>query len=57
MPRPVYWKPKYGTRSMRHRAWVRQEQKRSERLEHASANGFWSSLRARLAALKRAFRD
>ena len=25
MPKPVYWKPKYATRSMRHRAWVRQE--------------------------------
>jgi hypothetical protein len=26
--RPVYWKPKYGTRSSRHKAWVRQEAKR-----------------------------
>jgi hypothetical protein len=25
---PVYWKPKYGTRSSRHRAWVKQEAKR-----------------------------
>jgi len=25
---PVYWKPKYGTRSSRHRAWVRQQMKR-----------------------------
>jgi hypothetical protein len=25
---PVYWKPKYGTRSSRHRAWVKQEEKR-----------------------------
>jgi hypothetical protein len=32
--RPVYWKPKYATRSMRHRAWVRQEQKREARLAH-----------------------
>jgi hypothetical protein len=22
MPRPFYWKPKYTTRSMRHRAWL-----------------------------------
>jgi hypothetical protein len=29
--RPVYWKPKYGTRSSRHKAWVRQEQKREAR--------------------------
>jgi hypothetical protein len=27
---PVYWKPKYGTRSSRHRAWVRQQQKRED---------------------------
>jgi hypothetical protein len=25
---PVYWKPKYGTRSSRHRAWAKQEAKR-----------------------------
>ena len=29
---PVYWKPKYGTRSSRHKAWSRQEAKREERL-------------------------
>jgi hypothetical protein len=29
---PVYWKPKYGTRSSRHRAWTRQEAKREQRL-------------------------
>jgi hypothetical protein len=29
---PVYWKPKYGTRSSRHRAWVRQEEKREQAL-------------------------
>jgi hypothetical protein len=28
---PVYWKPKYGTRSSRHKAWARQEAKREER--------------------------
>lgn len=28
---PVYWKPKYGTRSSRHRAWVKQEEKRETR--------------------------
>jgi hypothetical protein len=32
MPRPLYWKPKYATRSMRHRAWVRQEERREARL-------------------------
>ena len=25
---PVYWKPKYGTRSSRHRAWARQDARR-----------------------------
>jgi hypothetical protein len=30
---PVYWKPKYGTRSSRHRAWVRQQQKREAALK------------------------
>ena len=29
---PVYWKPKYGTRSSRHKAWVRQEARREQRL-------------------------
>jgi hypothetical protein len=29
---PVYWKPKYGTRSSRHKAWARQEAKREQRL-------------------------
>jgi hypothetical protein len=32
---PVYWKPKYGTRSSRHRAWVRQEAKREAALKRA----------------------
>ncbi|HET7554286.1 MAG TPA: hypothetical protein VFJ75_01395 [Gaiellaceae bacterium] len=32
MPRPVYWRPKYGTRSSRHKAWARQEAKREERV-------------------------
>ena len=30
---PIYWKPKYGTRSSRHRAWTRQEAKREQRLQ------------------------
>ena len=30
---PVYWRPKYGTRSSRHRAWARQEAKREQRVE------------------------
>ena len=47
--RPTYWKPKYGTRSSRHKAWVRQEQKR----EAASRNAPKTSLRARLRSLFR----
>jgi len=29
---PVYWKPKYGTRSSRHRAWTKQQAKREAAL-------------------------
>jgi hypothetical protein len=46
---PVYWRPKYGTRSSRHRAWARQEAKR----EAAARRLPRRSLRARLAALFR----
>jgi hypothetical protein len=35
MPRPVYWKPKYATRSMRHKAWVRQEARREDALRRS----------------------
>ena len=31
--RPVYWKPKYGTRSSRHKAWVRKETEREARMK------------------------
>jgi hypothetical protein len=31
--KPVYWKPKYGTRSSRHKAWVRQQAKREAALK------------------------
>jgi hypothetical protein len=44
--RPVYWKPKYATRSMRHRAWVRQEAKREARLRGEPVNGrLWAWVR------------
>jgi hypothetical protein len=29
---PVYWKPKYGSRVMRERAWARQSQAREQQL-------------------------
>jgi hypothetical protein len=44
---PVYWKPKYGTRSSRHRAWVKQEQKREAALKRRPR----TSLRERLKRL------
>ena len=44
---PVYWKPKYGTRSSRHKAWVRQEAKREAALKREQR----PSLRERLRRL------
>ena len=52
MPRPVYWKPKYATRSMRHRAWVRQELKREARVKAVPAG---PSLLERIRARLRSF--
>jgi hypothetical protein len=46
-PRPVYWKPKYGTRSSRHRAWVRQETKREAALNAKPTLSLWTRLRKR----------
>jgi hypothetical protein len=46
---PVYGKPKYGTRSSRHRAWVKQESKR----EAAAKRQGSTSLRQRLRKLFR----
>jgi hypothetical protein len=43
-PKPVYWKPKYATRSMRHKAWVRQQAARDEALRRSP--GFWQRVRA-----------
>jgi hypothetical protein len=45
--KPVYWKPKYGTRSSRHKAWARQEAKREAAAEAAPG----VSLRQRVRAL------
>jgi hypothetical protein len=44
---PVYWKPKYGTRSSRHRAWVKKEAKR----EAAAKRGSGPTLPERLKRL------
>ena len=42
---PVYWKPKYGTRSSRHRAWVKQEAKREARAKRQPQLPFRERLR------------
>jgi hypothetical protein len=44
---PVYWRPKYGTRSSRHRAWARQEARREAALKRKRT----VSLRDRLRRL------
>jgi hypothetical protein len=41
---PIYWKPKYGTRSSRHRAWVKQQARREAATQRRPA----PSLLARL---------
>jgi len=42
---PVYWKPKYGTRSSRHKAWVRQQARREEELKRMPHESFRDRLR------------
>jgi hypothetical protein len=42
---PIYWKPKYGTRSSRHRAWVRQEQRREAAAKRGGQGGLREWLR------------
>ena len=41
----VYWKPKYGTRSSRHKAWTRQEAKREQRLQREPRRSLCDLLR------------
>jgi hypothetical protein len=43
---PVYWKPRYPTRSMRERAWAKQSAAREAALQRSPARG--GSLVARL---------
>jgi hypothetical protein len=43
--KPVYWKPKYGTRSSRHKAWVRQEAKREAALKQEHSKSLTGRLR------------
>jgi hypothetical protein len=42
---PVYWKPKYGSRSSRHRAWVRQQARREEALRRTRGPSLVERLR------------
>jgi hypothetical protein len=44
--KPVYWKPKYGTRSSRHKAWARQEAKREAALKREPKVPLGERLRA-----------
>ncbi|MGB2876280.1 MAG: hypothetical protein WBB76_12505 [Gaiellaceae bacterium] len=37
---PIYWKPKYGTRSSRHKAWVRQQARREAALKRKPGRGW-----------------
>jgi len=46
---PIYWKPKYATRSQRHRAWVRVDARREAALRRDRGPGLWARLRAWLA--------
>jgi hypothetical protein len=43
--KPVYWKPKYGTRSSRHKAWVRQQAKREAALRQTPTASLGDRLR------------
>ncbi|HEY2937254.1 MAG TPA: hypothetical protein VGJ25_11690 [Gaiellaceae bacterium] len=45
---PVYWKPTYATRSRRHRAFVRAQERREAALRARAGPSLWERLRARL---------
>jgi hypothetical protein len=45
---PVYWKPRYATRSMRHRAWAKRDQAREKALRRARPPSLWRRFLARL---------
>jgi hypothetical protein len=45
---PVYWKPRYATRSMRHRAWAKRDQAREEALRRKRPPSLLRRLLARL---------
>jgi hypothetical protein len=46
-PKPVYWKPRYPTRRMRERAFIKQQMGREQQLERMPPGpGLWARLRA-----------
>jgi hypothetical protein len=45
---PVYWKPRYATRSMRHRAWAKRDRAREEALRRARPRSRLQRFLARL---------
>lgn len=45
---PVYWKPRYATRSMRHRAWAKRDQAREEALRRTRSPSLLRRLLGRL---------
>jgi hypothetical protein len=46
-PKPVYWKPRYPTRRMRERAFIRQQVEREQHLERMPPGpGPWARLRS-----------
>jgi hypothetical protein len=45
---PVYWKPRYATRSMRHRAWAKRDRAREEALRRKRPPSLWKRLVGRL---------
>jgi hypothetical protein len=42
---PVFWKPKYGTRSSRHRAWSKKQAEREAALERQRSPSLLERLR------------
>jgi hypothetical protein len=44
---PIYWKPRYATRGQRHRAWVKQQERREAALRRQPSNSFLARLVAR----------
>jgi hypothetical protein len=45
---PVYWRPKYGTRSSRHRAWVQKQARREGALAATRGPSPWRRFIRRL---------